>query len=297
MLAEQQTVQISCYEPCQWKVCNGYTIASHVFTLGNPIDELSKPISLLLKYRSPNPRNVSKETIVWVVLILSVMLRKRSFPSRYSPAGVLKNPKGSGAVIMPYNSPTQTTRLWAYQSARFFCLAISNLSLVCWFYGFHTAHAQTELARIDPNLPSANSTDQSDKPILAVERAWMDTRPRFINSKAKNSSISDNGTLVPLSAIPKDRSSLPPTTSLLTPLPYYTNSFDRSLFKNASQYCHHRLLFEDYWRERYGISRGCLPGSPAIGATNLFLGQTLLLPIQAAKAILLKLITSGDAAP
>jgi len=198
---------------------------------------------------------------------------------------------------MPYNSPSQTTRLCACQSARLLCLAVTNLFLVYLLFGLHTAQAQSGLTRTDPNLPSANSKDKSDKPVLAVERAWMDTRPRFINSKAKNSSISDNGTLVPLSAIPQDRSSLPPTTELLTPLPNYSNQFDRSLFKNASQYYHHRLLFEDYWRERYGISHGCLPGSPAIGATNLFLGQTLLLPVQAAKTIPLKRIPSGDAAP
>jgi hypothetical protein len=260
-----------------------------------------------LAHPSRNLRKLSKETIVWVVLILSVMLRKRCFSSRSSPAGVPKDPTSSGAVIMPYISPTQTTRLWAYQSARLLSLAITHLSLVYLLVGLHTAQAQSGLtqsrlaqsglARIDPNLPSANSKDQSDKPILAVERAWMDTRPRFINSKAKNSSISDNGTLVPLSAIPQDRSSLPPTTELITPLPYYSNQFDRSLFKNASQYCHHRLLFEDYWLERYGVSRGCLPGSPAIGATKLFLGQTLLLPIQATEANPLKLIPSGDAAP
>ncbi len=225
------------------------------------------------------------------------MLRKRCFTSRSLPAGVLKDPTSSSAVLMPYNSPPQTTRLWAYQSARLLCLAITNLSLVYLLVGLHTAQAQSGLTRIDPNLPSANSKDKSDKPVLAVERAWMDTRPRFINSKAKNSSISDNGTLVPPSAIPQDRSSLPPTTSLLTHLPYYSNQFDRSLFKNASQYYHHRLLFEDYCRERYGISHGCLPGSPAIGATNLFLGQTLLLPVQAAKTVPLKRIPSGDAAP
>lgn len=228
--------------------------------------------------------------------------QETKFPKSILTCRRAENPKGSNAVIMPYISPTQTTRLWAYQSARFLCLAITHVSLVYLLVGLHTAQAQSglaqlELARIDPNLPSANSTDQSDKPILAVERAWMDTRPRFINSKAKNSSISDNGTLVPLSAIPKDRSSLPPNSDFQTPLPYYSNPFDRSLFRSASQYHHHRLLFEDYCRERYGVSHGCLPGSPAIGATNLFLGQTLLLPIQAAKAIPLKLITSGDAAP
>jgi len=217
---------------------------------------------------------------------------------------------------MPDNFPSQTIRLWAYQSARLLSLAITNLSLVYLLAGQHTVQAQSGLAqsglaqsglaqsglaqsglpRIDPNLPSADSTENSGKPVLAVERPWMDTRPRFINSKVKNSPISDNGALVPLWAIPQDRSLLPPTTELLTPLPNYSNQFDRNLFKNTSQYYHHRLLFEDYWRERYGISHGCLPGSPAIGATNLFLGQTVLLPVQAAKTIPLKRIPSGDAA-
>ena len=239
---------------------------------------------------------LSKETIVRVVPTLSVMLRKQCFIRRSSTLGTPKDPTSSGAVIMPDNFPSQTIRLWAYQSARLLSLAITNLSLVFVLAGLHTAQAQSGLPRIDPNLPSADSTENSGKPVLAVERPWMDTRPRFINSKVKNSSISDNGTLVPFWAIPQDRSLLPPTTELLTPLPNYSNQFDRNLFKNTSQYYHHRLLFEDYWRERYGISHGCLPGPPAIGATNLFLGQTVLLPVQAAKTIPLKRIPSGDAA-
>jgi hypothetical protein len=210
--------------------------------------------------------------------------------------------KSSYAWIMPHTQRSKNHQLDAIPQRSLVALAITSVSLVFGLAGPQSAQAQSGLAqsglpRIAPNIPSADSTENPDKPVLAVERPWMDTRPRFINSKVKNSSISNNGALVPLSAIPQDRSLLPPTTELLTPLPNYSNQFDRNLFKNASQYYHHRLLFEDYWRERYGISRGCLPGSPAIGATNLFLGQTVLLPVQAAKTIPLKLIPSGDAAP
>ena len=205
-------------------------------------------------------------------------------------------PKTSCTWIMPHFQRSKNHRLEAMLRRSLVALAITSVSLVFVLAGLHTAQAQSGLPRIDPNLPSADSTENSGKPVLAVERPWMDTRPRFINSKVKNSAISDNGTLVPLWAIPQDRSLLPPTTELLTPLPNYSNQFDRNLFKNTSQYYHHRLLFEDYWRERYGISHGCLPGSPAIGATNLFLGQTVLLPVQAAKTIPLNRIPSGDAA-
>jgi hypothetical protein len=200
-------------------------------------------------------------------------------------------------MIMPYNSPSQTSHLWAWQPARLLCLALSNFSWVFLLAGPQSAQAQSGLARIDPYSPSANANDKPDKPVLAVERPWMDVRPRYINSKPKDSSSSANGTLVPNSAIPQERWPLPSTTDLLTALPNYSNSFDRNLFKNASQYYHHRLLFEDYWGERYGVSHGCVPCSSAIGATNLFLGQTVLLPIQAAKTIPIRLIPNGDAAP
>jgi hypothetical protein len=198
---------------------------------------------------------------------------------------------------MSYTQRSRTDRFDAMEQRSPVALAITSVSLVFLLAGLQSAQAQSELARIDPYAPSANANDKPDKPVLAVERPWMDVRPRYINSKPKDSSSSANGTLVPNSAIPQERWPLPSTTDLLTPLPNYSNSFDRNLFKNASQYYHHRLLFEDYWRERYGVSHGCLPCSSAIGATNLFLGQTALLPIQAAKTIPLRLIPNGDAAP
>ena len=61
---------------------------------------------------------------------------------------------------MPYTQRSKAHQLDSIPRRSLVLHAISSVSLVFVLAGPQTAHAQSGLARIDPNLPSANGTDQ-----------------------------------------------------------------------------------------------------------------------------------------
>lgn len=100
-------------------------------------------------------------------------------------------------------------------------------------------------------------------------RSWLDIRPRSLEEQQA----------VPVTELPKDTSGLPPSMGEPQLAPLYTTDLQPADFCAAASFYHRPLYFEDYYLERYGISRGLCGRIPPVHSGISFLAHTLGLPV------------------